>query len=218
MRVLAVWGTAGVLCSGVFWNYAWNFKWYGNIGGPPAMRELLVSRDQSIPSVWTRCCRGAVLFLFDVTWLPRSADKTYEAVCQKAVGFLGGQKELTEDVNESLSIFAVGSGVWFNWAVCHFAGVSLRDGPIFATQKQNGLGRRDSRTPRFFAAASLCHGLRAFVPCISQIAEHRIVAGDARIPRSGRARVWSAFGKALATGCCSSPWRVCVCWSRYPAI
>jgi len=109
MRVLATWGVVALLCSGVPWNYAWNFKWYGSISGPPAMRGLLLSGDQSIPFVWTRCCRGAVLFGFDVMWLPQSARETYEAVCQKAVGFLGGKKELAEDVN-GFSHFEVGSG------------------------------------------------------------------------------------------------------------
>jgi hypothetical protein len=96
MKVLAQWGVAAVLGSGVLWNYAANYKWYGNVSGPPFLRGHL-SSDRSIPAVWTRCCRGTVLFLFDVTWLPRSAHETYDAVCQKAAGFLGGKKELAED-------------------------------------------------------------------------------------------------------------------------
>jgi hypothetical protein len=110
MRVLAVWGTAGVLCSGVLWNYAGNFEWFGNMSGPPAMQGLLLSGDRTVQSVWTRCCRGAVLFLFDATWLPRSAHETYEAVCQKAVSLIGGRMELAEDVNGS-SHFKTGAGV-----------------------------------------------------------------------------------------------------------
>ena len=96
MRVLARWGMAAVLGSGVLWNYAANYKWYGNVSGPPFLQEHL-SGDWSIPDVWTRCCRGTVLFVFDVTWLPRSAHVTYEAVCQKAISLLGGKKELAED-------------------------------------------------------------------------------------------------------------------------
>jgi len=98
MQVLAGWGMVAVLCSGVPWNYAWNFKWYGNISGPSFLQGHL-SHDRSLLSDWTKCCRGAVLFLFDITWLPRSADKTYETVCQKAVCLLGGRNELAEDDN-----------------------------------------------------------------------------------------------------------------------
>jgi hypothetical protein len=96
MQVLAGWGMLAVFCSGVLWNYAWNFKWYGSISGPRFMQGHL-SGDRSIQSEWTKCCRGAVLFLFDVTWLPRSADETYQTVCQKAVHLLGGRNELAED-------------------------------------------------------------------------------------------------------------------------
>jgi hypothetical protein len=93
---LAQWGAIGVLCSGVPWNYACNFKWYGNVSGPPFLQGHL-SGDRTVPSVWTRCCRGAVLFFFDVAWLPRSAHETYEAICHKTVGLLGAKKELAED-------------------------------------------------------------------------------------------------------------------------
>jgi hypothetical protein len=96
IRRLAKWGTLALLCSGVPWNYACNFKWYGNVYGPPFMQGHL-SSDRSIPSIWTRCCRGAVVFCLDVTWLPRSTHETYAAVCQKAAGFLGGKSDLTED-------------------------------------------------------------------------------------------------------------------------
>lgn len=96
MRVLAKWGMVAVLCSGVPWNYACNFKWYGNVSGPPLLQGHL-SSDRTIPSIWTRCCRGTVLFFFDATWLPRSTHKTYEAVCQKATRLLGGKRELAED-------------------------------------------------------------------------------------------------------------------------
>jgi hypothetical protein len=110
VRVLAVWGLAALLCSGVPWNYACNFKWYGNIGGPPAMRGLMLSSDQSIPSVWTRCCRGAVQFVLDAMWLPRADFETYDDICQNATSLLGGKKELSEDEND-LFHFEAGSGI-----------------------------------------------------------------------------------------------------------
>lgn len=109
VRTLAGWGLAGILCSGMLWNYACNIKRYGSIGGPTAMQELLVSNDQSISAIWTRCCRGAVLFLSDVSRLPRSSQGRYDALCEKTVGLLGGRKELAEDVGGSAH-FAVGSG------------------------------------------------------------------------------------------------------------
>jgi hypothetical protein len=96
MQALAGWGIAALLCSGVLWNYGFNFKWYGSIGGPRFTNGTL-SSDRGIRPVWTRCCRGAVLFLFDVTWLPQSADEIYQTVCQKAVRLLGGKSELSED-------------------------------------------------------------------------------------------------------------------------
>jgi hypothetical protein len=96
MRTLVTWGAAALLGSGVLWNYACNFKWYGNVSGPPFLQEHL-SGDWSFPSEWTRCCRGTVLFLLDVTWLPRSDYATYDAVCQKAARLLGGKSELAED-------------------------------------------------------------------------------------------------------------------------
>jgi hypothetical protein len=96
MQVLAGWAMAALLCSGVLWNYAWNFKWCGNISGPRYMQGTL-SPDRSVLSAWTRCCRGAVLFLLDVTWLPGSGQEPYKAVCHKAVRLLGGRNELAED-------------------------------------------------------------------------------------------------------------------------
>jgi hypothetical protein len=104
MRVLAGCGIVAVLCSGVLWNYAFNFKWYGNISGPLFLQGTL-SGDRSFLSAWTRCCRGAVLFLLDATWLPRSARETYTTVCHKAVRLLGGRNELAEDDGEALFNF-----------------------------------------------------------------------------------------------------------------
>ena len=96
LRVLALWGMAGMLCSGIPWSFAYNYKWYGNVSGPPFLQRHL-SSDRSLPAIWTRCCRGTVLFFFDMTWLPRPMDKTYEAFCQKAARLLGGKGELAED-------------------------------------------------------------------------------------------------------------------------
>jgi hypothetical protein len=109
MRTVTGWGMAAMLCSGALWNYAGNYVWFGNVSGPPAMHGLLLSSDQSISSVWTRCCRGAVLFLFDPIHLPRQHAKTYEALCQKTASLLGAKKELAEEVNDS-SQFKAGSG------------------------------------------------------------------------------------------------------------
>ena len=90
-------GVAALLCSGMLWNYAWNFKFCGNISGPPSLQETL-AKDHSIGAVWTRCCRGATLFVLDTGWLPRPAQKTYTALCQKTVRLLGGSDVLTDDL------------------------------------------------------------------------------------------------------------------------
>lgn len=96
LAALASWGLAALLCSGVLWNYAWNVRSYGSIGGPPSLQEVL-SGDRSPPAVWTRCCRDAVLFVFDINWLPKADYEAYQALCQKTVWLLGAKPELAED-------------------------------------------------------------------------------------------------------------------------
>jgi hypothetical protein len=110
LKVLAAWGLAAVLCSGVLWNYAWNCRWYGNISGPPSLQEHL-SGDRSLPAVWTRCCRDAVLFVFDTTWLPNTDYQAYQAVCQKTVRLLGGKPELAEDEAGLFNFRNIGPGL-----------------------------------------------------------------------------------------------------------
>lgn len=96
LGILALWGLVALLCSGVPWNYAWNYRGYGNFSGPLALQGHL-SSERSASSVWTRCCRGAVLLAFDVPWLPHSAYKSYQTCCQKTVRLMGGKNVLAED-------------------------------------------------------------------------------------------------------------------------
>jgi hypothetical protein len=96
LSVLALVGLLALLGSGVGLNFVWNYKWYGNICGPTSMQGHL-SHDRSAPAIWTRCCRGAVVFVLDPQWLPRSTQKTYESICHQAVHLLGGKSSLSED-------------------------------------------------------------------------------------------------------------------------
>ncbi len=93
---LALTGFAGLLCSGVAWNYTANKLWFGNSRGPQIINET-VSRDFHPRAIWTRLCRGTVLLIYDTVWVPGSACSAYASLCQKTVSLLGGQAELAED-------------------------------------------------------------------------------------------------------------------------
>ena len=56
-----------------------------------------LSGDFGFRAVWTRQCRDVVLMAFDTIWIPKSAQETYAAVCEKAVEALGGQNKIAED-------------------------------------------------------------------------------------------------------------------------
>jgi hypothetical protein len=208
MQVLAGSGMVAVLCSGVLWNYACNFKWYGTVSGPRFMHGHL-SGDRSIRSDWTRCCRGAVLFLFDATWLPRSAQETYETVCQKTVRLLGGRNELAED-DQSL----------FNFQNPHpGAGIGLL-GPlvvlpafIYGTLRLLRPGRKTNLEYKMPAPMDflllllfitgysfLCHVFLRW----TDIGLWRVMPA---LPVLAATRVRPAFGKALAADCCPGPGR-----------
>jgi hypothetical protein len=89
-------GVAGLLCSGVAWNYASNKLWFGRAGLPPVIRTT-VSTDFHPRAIWTRICRGAVLMAYDTTWVPKSARGKYAWLCKQTVKVLGGQAKLSED-------------------------------------------------------------------------------------------------------------------------
>lgn len=94
--VLAACGVAGLLCSGVAWNYSANKLWFGSSRGPAAISET-VSTDYHPRAIWTRLCRGGVLIAYDTIWLPKSAKPAYAALCADTVQWLGGQRQLAED-------------------------------------------------------------------------------------------------------------------------
>jgi hypothetical protein len=89
-------GIAGLLCSGVAWNYVSNKLWFGQAGLPPVIRTT-VSQDFHPRAIWTRICRGAVLVAYDTIWVPRSARAEYVSLCEQTVKALGGRAKLGED-------------------------------------------------------------------------------------------------------------------------
>ncbi len=93
---LSICGVAGLLCSGIAWNYTANKLWFGNFRGPELIRST-VSSDFHPRSIWTRLCRGGILMIYDTVWIPRSARGNYAWLCEKTAKALGAQKELAED-------------------------------------------------------------------------------------------------------------------------
>lgn len=92
----AVVAVAGLLFSGMAWNYINNLVWFGNSSGPTFLRQT-VSRDYHPRSVWTRVCRGAVEIAYDTLWIPKSAAARYADLSQTTVMALGGEGKLPED-------------------------------------------------------------------------------------------------------------------------
>ena len=96
VMVLASCAVAGLLCSGVAWNYSANRFWFGSSRGPASISET-VSKDYHPRAIWTRLCRGGVLLAYDTIWLPKSARASYVTLCEGTVRILGGQQRLSED-------------------------------------------------------------------------------------------------------------------------
>lgn len=94
--VLCITILIGVACSGVGWNYVTNKLWFGGGAGSVTTSETL-SRDFRPRAMWTRISRGLVSLALDVEWVPSTMSARYDQVCQKAVGILGGCKDLPED-------------------------------------------------------------------------------------------------------------------------
>jgi hypothetical protein len=89
-------GVAGLVCSGVAWNYVANTVWFGNSRGPKTVNET-VSTDFQPRSVWTRLCRGTVLTVYDTIWVPGSAKDKYASLVSKTVSALGGRERIADD-------------------------------------------------------------------------------------------------------------------------
>jgi hypothetical protein len=89
-------GVAGCLASGMLWNMANNYKWFGSPAGSPLLKGTL-SHEFAPRSVWTRVVRGSTLFAFDTLWVPRGLRATYAEICAKTAIYLGGKPVLDED-------------------------------------------------------------------------------------------------------------------------
>ena len=102
VRTPAAWLTcagsaaAGIACSGVAWNYVENARWFGDPRGPAYMQQH-VSRDYSLPAIWTRMLRGAGVLVCDTVYLPPRWQPASGAVARKAIEALGGRERLAED-------------------------------------------------------------------------------------------------------------------------
>jgi len=93
---VAVAGLAGLICSGVAWNYVANQLWFGNSRGPKTVSET-VSTDFQPRSIWTRLCRGSVLTVYDTIWVPGSGKDKYASVVSQTVHLLGGLDRIADD-------------------------------------------------------------------------------------------------------------------------
>jgi hypothetical protein len=93
---LIVVGALGLVCSGVFWNFTSNQLWFGNIKGPQFMQEH-TSKDFQLRSIWTREARGAVMFLLDTTWIPKSLESRYVDLWSTCLHMLGASETIPED-------------------------------------------------------------------------------------------------------------------------
>ncbi|HUS36381.1 MAG TPA: hypothetical protein VM680_13605 [Verrucomicrobiae bacterium] len=89
-------GLVGLICSGVAWNYSANKIWFKNSGLPRLIAET-VSHNFRPREIWTREIRGAVQFVADSIWMPKSLRARYANAVEGTTKILGAQKELRED-------------------------------------------------------------------------------------------------------------------------